>query len=87
MLFLDSSSCDRKLIWLIKWSPNELKFSQQLEDSWVHISAKFHTYWTSGLRDMNFSPRKIESENSLYWIGLHCNNKIKLALKLVMKNQ
>ena len=59
-----------------------MKFLQQLEDSWVHISAKFHAYWTSGLRDMNFSPRKIESENSLYGIGLHQNNKIKVALKI-----
>jgi len=51
----DLSSFGRKLIWLTKWSPNELKFSQQLEDSLVHISVKFHAYWTSGLRDMNFS--------------------------------
>ena len=48
----------------------------------MHISTKFHTYLTSGLRDMNFSPRKTESENSLYGIGLHQNNKIKVALKI-----
>ena len=41
---LDLSSFGRKLIWLIKWSPNEPKISQQLEDSWVHILAKFHAY-------------------------------------------
>ena len=82
ILFSDSSSCDRKLIWLIKGGINELKFLQQLEDSWMHIGTKFHSYWTSGMRDMNFSPRKTESKNSLYGIGLHQNNKIKVALKI-----
>jgi hypothetical protein len=53
----------------------------------MHISTKFNAYWTSSLGDMMFSPRKTESENSLSGIGLHCNSKIKLALKLVMKNQ
>ena len=82
ILFSDSSSCDRKLIWLIKGGINELKFLQQLEDSWMHIGTKFHSYWTSGMRDMNFSPRKTESKNSLYGIGLHQNNKVKVALKI-----
>jgi hypothetical protein len=50
---------------------NELKFSQQLEDSWVHISAKFHAYWTSILGDMNFSSRETESELTVQnWIAL-----------------
>ena len=48
----------------------------------MHIYTKFHAYCTSGMRDMNFSPREIESENSLYGIGLHQNNKIKVALKI-----
>ena len=64
-----------------------MNFFEQLEDSWIHISAKFHAYWTSSLGDMNYSLRKTESENSLDGIGLHCINKIKLALKLVVKNQ
>ena len=82
MLLSESSSCDRKLIWLTKWSSNELNFLHKLEDSWMHIGTKFHSYWTSGMRDMNFSPRKTESKNSLYGIGLHQNNKIKVALKI-----
>ena len=47
----------------------------------MHISTKFHAYWTSGMRDMIFSPRETESENSLYGIRLH-QNKIKVALKI-----
>jgi hypothetical protein len=48
----------------------------------MHISTKFHKYWTSSLRYMNFSTRKTESENSLHEIGLHCISKISLVLKM-----
>ena len=50
----DLSSFGRKLIWLAKWSPNELKFLHKLKNSYIHISTKFHAYWTSSLGDMIF---------------------------------
>ena len=52
----------------------------------MKTSTKFHAYWASGLRDMNSSLRMTESENWLFGIGLQCNNKIQLALKLDMKD-
>ena len=52
----------------------------------MKTSTKFHAYWASSLRDMKFSLRMTESENQQFGIGLQHNNKIQLALKLVMKN-